>query len=225
MPFDIDTFKSQELLKKGVLRTNRYEVFIPPVQGLKVKILPNYTLVNNRAQFVCDSTNFPMTGVEIHGVKRYGYGPVERKPIFPIFSNLMLTFITDQNALVHKFFLEWLKIVVNYDFGGVNGTIRSETNVTGRTTSTGTTGPIRMGVYEVGYKKEYAVDMNLKIYTDTGEIARDVNFRSAFPIIVPDLRLGWGQLNEFVKVPVLFSFVDWHDNQLPPLTPAEANPL
>jgi hypothetical protein len=39
-------------------------------------------------------------------------------------------------------------------------------------------------------------------------------FREAYPIMVGDVQYSWGRLNEVVKVPVVFAYTDWRDDEL-----------
>jgi hypothetical protein len=41
-----------------------------------------------------------------------------------------------------------------------------------------------------------------------------MRFREAYPVEISDIGLGWGRLNEIMKIPVVFSFTDVSDMDL-----------
>jgi hypothetical protein len=108
--------------------------------------------------------------------------------------------LCDGAANMQRFFTEWVKIVCNYDFG-LSGMAAPTTSVGGQA----------MSVYEISYKPEYAVDINLQIFNEPGQLIRSVMFREAFPTAVQDIPLSWGRRDDYIKIPVEFAFVDWYD--------------
>lgn len=195
MPFNISEFKATRE-KAGILRTHDYMLRIPYPTGLVRDLV--FLEQDRTIELSCDSCNFPLTGVHTYGVQRYGYGAVEQRPTLPKFSPLQCTFYADAAGDLWRFFHEWLKVAVNLNFGQTqyqNGAPAS--------------------AYEINYKLEYAVDIHLHIFDQTGNMVRHVGFREAYPTDVGDIALSWGRLNEMVKIPVMFSFFDWHEFQAP----------
>jgi hypothetical protein len=181
----------------GHLRTNAFLIVIPQFPPGMTRF-PNLLPVQKYLEFTCDQVNFPSTGVETYNVQRYSYGAIETKPTIPRFNHLECTFICDRQTDVLEFFHEWIRVAVNYDFGDSINSI---------STSIGGHGAVP---YEIGYKEEYAVDMFLKIYDELGQQQKHIRFREAYPTMVGDIPLSWGRKDELMKIPVSFTFFDWH---------------
>ena len=220
MPFNIETFKTKGPFAKGALYTNKFQVIFPVPSGminLVNQLTPgapggapppggSVSSANQMLSYACDSINFPATGVQTYEIARYSYGVTERKPIFPTFSPLQCTLICDgKDAVVQKFFHDWMRLICNFRFGsgiGINSSLASN---------------IPMAPYELDYKKneqgyyEYPVDLQLLVYNQSGDVVRDVFFREAYPISVGDVHFSWGEQNTIVKIPVTFTFMDWGD--------------
>lgn len=195
--FNISDFKAFRD-SRSVLRTHDYLMEIPIPTGLRGSATDQGALVeaNHSIEFSCESVNFPLTGIYTHGVQRYSYGAIETKPLLPKFGPLQCMFVSDSEAHLYKFFHEWIKTAVNYEF--------RETQYTNGVAT----------AYEINYKLEYAVDMNLYMYDPHGTLVRHIGFREAYPTDVGDVQLSWGRLNEIVKIPVAFTFFDWHEYQV-----------
>jgi hypothetical protein len=178
----------------GLLRTHDFHVEIPRPKGLIRSGILTDTIRN--IELTCDSINFPATAALSYKVQRYGYGALETKPTIPMFSNLECTFMCDQDSQLWKFFHDWLRLAVNFDF--------SSNPIVGG----------NMDIYEISYKHEYAVDMKLYIYEPSGILVRKVGFRQAYPIAVSDVALSWSMGNQMIKVPVQFTFFDWNEEPL-----------
>jgi hypothetical protein len=185
----------------GHLRTNTFLVVIPWPLGMK----NNTTLLQSERnmELACDSINFPLTGVVTYQVQRYSYGAVEFNPTINKFSPLQCTFICDQEAQVQKFFHEWIKTTVNYDF--------YDSIIDPAGTTIGGTSAMP---YEIGYREEYSVDIFLHIYDQYGTEQRIIRFREAYPTDVGDVSLSWNRKDEYMKIPVTFTFIDWSDMQI-----------
>ena len=104
-------------------------------------------------EFFADSIDFAGVTLATHNVTRYGYGPFEKKPVFPQFADIMITFYADASAENLTFFQAWLNTIANFNFSnGINPlTQNNQLNI-----------PYSLAggqsVYEVAYKDDYAVD-------------------------------------------------------------------
>lgn len=199
--FNIDNFRAY-INQNGVLRNNRFIVEIPLPRELVVgstALSPQEASSTARnLELVCDTINWPSTSLQVYGVRRYGYGYVERKPTMGNFGMVQCTFISDQKTDVHKFFSEWIKLITNYDNSqGIRGA-----------TSRGRV------PYEIGYKEEYTVDLKIRIYDVSGKEVRAISLRQAFPVNLADVSLSWGNTNELTRIPVAFTFMDWHEAEV-----------
>lgn len=197
--FNVAVF-SAFLNSAGILRNNNFIVKIPFPSVLQRTT--EFDTTDKSIQLACDTVTFPDSGVHTFKMQRYAYGAYEDRPLFPRFSPLTCTFICDQQAGMQKFFHEWIKTICNYDFA--NGI---------QATSATTTGGA-MSVYEISYKSEYAVDIELELFNPIGEKVRHVQFRDAFPAGVHQVPLSWAAREGFIKIPVTFAFTDWFDVEL-----------
>lgn len=181
----------------GLLKSHDFHIVITwPAALLR---LPEFLAVERNMELICDSINFPSVGAATYNVQRYSYGAIETKPTIPKFSPLQATFTCDEPAAIYKYFHAWVKATVNYDFG-TSIASPSSTLVTGSATP-----------YEISYKEEYMSDLYLHIYDQYGNEVRRVMFREAYPTDVGDVLFSWGRQNEYVKLPVVFTFVDMQD--------------
>lgn len=196
--FNIEEFRSYNNLA-GNLKTHDFNVRIPIPSGLldSRPELPTIKTTVRTFEFSCESTNFPMTGLETYMIRRYGYGVMQRNPVFPTFGPLQCSFICDKNANVHRYFQEWMAIICNYiNIDGINQPTTQVSN-------------IPLGVYELSYRDEYVVDLNLNQFDQTGNNIRSVIFKEAYPIAVGDVNLAWKDQNNLIKIPVVFTYTNW----------------
>jgi len=213
--FNISRFKSH-VDKTGLLRNNHFLVRIPFPASMQDHGI-NFTNSNRDIEMVCDTTTFPMTGLQTYNIQRYGYGGAETRPSIPIFGPLQCTFICDRDANMQKFFHEWMKTIVNNDFHQTPAP--STTTILKNGRDLGPYTPIPMYVYELSYKSSYAVDLQLLMFKDAGNeqapnVVRQINFRDAYPAAVADIPLSWARQNDFIKVPVVFAYTDWFEEPI-----------
>lgn len=192
--FNIADFKSY-ISSAGVMRNNHFLAIFPYPRGMLRT--PDLITTERNLEFACDLFAFPSTGMHTYPVQRYSYGPVEMKPTSPKFSPLQCTFYCDMQTNVQRFFHEWVKTAVNFDFG--EGSI---------VTATADSGAVP---YEISYMHDYAVDIHLQMYDEHGNMVKEIRFREAWPTDVGDVVLSWGRQNEIAKIPVAFHFTDWSD--------------
>ena len=103
MAFNIEQFKAAT--KGDFLRPNR---FLMTFASPRVMIGESGSLnVNRNIEFHCDSINFPGYLIGSHDVRRWTYGPVEKRPFMPNFTQLQATFTSDGEGNNWKFFNHW----------------------------------------------------------------------------------------------------------------------
>lgn len=200
--FNIDNFRAYNNLY-GNLRNNKFIMEIPMIPAL-TNVLSSNTKIGakNIARYLelaCDTVNFPSTGVDLYSLKRYGYGPIERKPVSPTFPNVQATFLSDDSAYIMTYFQEWMKIIANYDHSQPTSS------------NTGNIGGTGVAPFELGFKDDYACDIKLRVYSVEGKQVKAINMRQAFPVQIGDISLSWSNQNEIAKIPVAFTFHDWSD--------------
>jgi hypothetical protein len=145
--------------------------------------------------FLSESTNLPGVALQTSEVRRYGYGPTERKPYLPSFIDTNFSFFVDGSGLIQKFFYKWMNGIVKFD-ETVNGS--------GATYGTNTLQP-----FEVNYKDQYATDILITTVDENNNDIINVRLTKAFPIFMGDISLGWGDTDSISRLPITFTYFNW----------------
>lgn len=192
MAFDITQFKAEFSARGGPMRTNRFQMTFPtPLTMLGA----GNTAINRSLEFWCDSVSFTGFLIGTHDVRRWTYGPVEKRPNLPNFTQLQCTFINDAENEVWMFFNNWMQSIMPHNaVDGIN---------------TQQSGGM---VYELAYKQQYATDLNIILYNEMEEVSTRLVCREAFPSQLPDVPLNWSDINGVFRFQVIFDFLDWHVN-------------
>lgn len=182
----ISGFRSTINNLNGLQRPNHFYVTIPNPAVLRGDIGP-ITL-----PFLTEAATIPGVMLATSDVRRYGYGPTEKKPYAPTFIDQQMTFYGDGSGLVHKFFYSWMNSIVKYD-----------EFPRGR--------PGRNGArpFEVEYKRQYAVDITITAIDEVDRKIMEIKLFDAFPIAMGDIPLSWAQTDSFVSIPITFSYYNW----------------
>lgn len=197
-----------EISRNGTMRNNKFMVDFPmPLSLRNTTGFEQLSDTNRVMSLYCEGANLPGIALLMEEVRRYGYGPNERKPYSPIFTDVNLTMRGDSNGNIWSFMNAWMKCAVNYesrgDFNTPNGPVRGQ------------------HANEVGYKYDpqnnegYATDTTIRLFNDMGEETIRVVLREAFPIFVGDIPLNWGARSDYMRIPVTLSFYDWYNEFIP----------
>lgn len=190
MAFDLGIFKSS-IMKRGIMKPNRFLVQLQAPAGLPDDVS---TLIRDM-EIWGESTSVPSFSLYTYQAKRYGYGTIENRPVFPVYTQWEVNFISDANGDIWKFFNNWLNLTVNSDMSkGI--------------AATGTSIP-----FELSYKADYLIDAQLSIYRENKKDApvKTVILRDAFPAVVGAIRLDWSARDAYSVVPVVFNFTDYFE--------------
>ncbi len=186
MAFNIEEFKNRAG-QDGFLKNNKFRLNVNlPVALLNVY---NGTDMNRNLSFMCDATSMPGVLYGLNENRRYGYGPVERKPYAPNYNDLMVDILVDGKANTWKLLYNWLQLVMNNSFSFSSR--------------------FGLNTFEVNYKENYRSTINLEIFNDTGEIATVFTFNEAFPTSITDRPLSWASTNELLRIQTNWSFYTW----------------
>lgn len=182
----ISGFRSTINNLNGLQRANHFYVTIPNPPILQGDIGPILL------PFLTESANIPGVAFATSDIRRYGYGPMEKKPYAPVFVDQTMNFYGDGSGLVHQFFYKWMNGILKYDefpMGrpGFNG----------------------VRPFEIEYKRQYAVDLTITTVDETDKKIIEIKLFDAFPIAVGDVNLNWGQTDSFVNFPVTFTYYKW----------------
>jgi len=144
---------------------------------------------------LCESANLPGVSLATSDIRRYGYGPIEKKPYAPIFVDTTLTFFADASGLVQKFFYKWMNGIVKFDempYGPL-----------------GQVGANQLAPFEVNYKEQYSTDILVTTVDESNNDIITVRFTEAFPFFMGDISLGWGDTDSISRLPVTFTYFNW----------------
>lgn len=197
--FDINAFQAQ-IAAHGIQRTNKFLVRIPMPRGmLNTPLFDQHEPTQRNLEFWLCAAPYPGIGLNTHAVMRYGYGAIERKPSSPIFVDSQLMLIADAEGHNRRFFHDWVKMTVNYDMkGGINPQ-----------TPVGTVGGNPMAPFELSYKREYAVDVNILTFDDAGKQNDSIILQEAYPTLTGEVSLTWGE-NQVMYFPVTMTHMNWY---------------
>jgi len=199
MSFKISDFKSTMDRFGGPARPHLFEVTLS-----KIKNEPSSEINGQTISFFCNSVNFPGIAVEQGLMTNVAQLPTSfplRMTPQPISANFLL----DSNHNVLSFFHNWLQRVMNYSTkNGTFGGIDAEGDGVGQLP------------YELGYKDEYACRMTIRHFS-TESLGRgnnakfyEVHLDNIYPYTIGDTNLDWSLNDQFVTLPVSFSYDQIH---------------
>lgn len=184
---DLNNFLGTVSKLRGFTKPSLFYIEIKPPNFMRDRLDTTRTI-----SFLCESANLPGVSLQASDIRRYGYGPVERKPFAPIFVDTTLSFLCDASGVVQKYFYEWMNGIVKFDempYGGrgVNG----------------------MAPFEVNYKYQYATDILITTVDEANNDIINVRFRDAYPLFMGDIALGWGDTDSISRLPITFTYFNW----------------
>ena len=154
-----------EIRGVGVARTNLFEIEItPPKSMLGSKESAQ------KISLYAEGAALPGRSLETQEFSRYGYGPREKIPYSMQYQDYTVQFFGDGRGEIYKFFYNWMNNVVRGD-----QPVDNDTNG-----------------YEVNFREDYCVDINVRTYNEQGDTILAATMTNAFPIMVPDVSLNWG---------------------------------
>lgn len=194
--FNMETF-SAYARSAGFLKNAKYYVrfTLPPAMyGLQQ---PSEAI--RRLEFYCSEAKLPGVQIATHDVSRFGYGVKEKKPVMPVFNEIPFIFYGDGQGVIWNFFYQWNSLVCNFDMR--NGVRRQGS---------------KHEPYELAYKYEYAVDMDVIALDEDGVEKIHIKLRDAFPFALGGIDLSWSAHNQIMQIPVVFAITDWYNAIAPP---------
>lgn len=210
--FDIDDFRSI-MGRKGIARNNLYKFIITPPPGLQSAAralnMPTQPGDVEDITLYCDSVTLPGVSLATVESRPYGYGPSELKAHTPIFQPISATFIVDAKGYTLSFFRNWMRGIVNYTTEG-KAVWRASVN--------------GLKAFEAAYKYEYETNMELYLVagqvqsSSQNELNLDIVSKTvinrAFPIEIGATQLNYGFNDQYLTLPVSFSYFDWYSESL-----------
>ena len=187
--------------KHGIQKTSMaHIVFDPPkILGTLEKIA-GAKKIAALATYRGDTFAQPGISMATTEIKRYGIGPIERKPYLPIFTDQQFSFINDSDGLIHKFFYLWMNGIVGFDALPQQSAARDIFNKL---------------PFEVEYKDHYKTTIDMYIYNEVQHKVGVLKLENAYPIFLGDVQRGWADMSQLVRFPVTFTYSHWRYEDLP----------
>lgn len=107
------------------------------------------------------------------------YGPTEKYPYQTSYEDIVMTFICEDGLLEKAAFNSWMDLI----------------------------NPLESWDFE--YKKNYAVDINIKQFDVSNNLTHEVTLYEAYPIAVNQLDLDWSSDAPYHKLSVVFAYTYW----------------
>lgn len=198
MIFNIAQFRSIVDGYNGFQKLNRYRIRIPPALGLmgQTSLVNNYPVRGTLTylEYFCNTVDLPGVALITRQINRYGYGPLEKKPIAPLFNDIMMTFYNDGINANLNLFHDWFKLISNFNMShGITSTT-----------------PRGVDVYELHYKIDYAVDAEITLFDNAGRALYTMVMRDFYPIMIPDTKMSMEPQPTVMQIVVNFTYMDWY---------------
>lgn len=192
--FNIDEFISN-INDQGVARPNRhlFRLYNLPAAFGGDPLVTNLMTTAQNIEFWVEGSVLPGVSAATYPGLRYGYGAAEKRPYMPVFNDIQLSVISDDQQNNSYFWKKWLSIIVNFDLtDGINPQDNTATP------------------YELSYKDDVVLDPQICTFDTAGNLTTAIRLRSAFPAFVGDVRVNWADNNNIMRFPVSLSFIDWY---------------
>lgn len=181
-----------EIRQHSVARTNYFDVRITVPSTLRVGPPMNLSLF-------AEGTTLPGLFIQTGELKRFGIGPVEKYPYSLQTNKITFNFIGDGKGEIYKFFYRWMQSIVKAD---IPVEISAGDSLQLQQISQNGLAP-----YEVEFKENYAVPIQLFVYNEQSQTILNYNLTEAFPISIPDVSLSWSNDNSLMQFAVDFEFL------------------
>lgn len=188
MSIDLSTFISTISSLNGFLPSNHFITTINPPS----KLTSDSTTAQNLS-ILCEATQLP--GIEIATQSRsmpYGFGLNYKMPIGVVFTDLDLRFIADGAGTIHKFFTDWLNLIVPF-------------NVNGVTNTNGGNQP-----YFVSYYSDFVTNLTIQAMDVRANAVITYTLYNAYPVLLQDIQGDWGNQEQISRIAVKFNFTNWN---------------
>jgi hypothetical protein len=215
-PVNLSKSVASEIRKNGIARPTYAYAMITPPQALSSKIKSKSSALNNGHHFLTyrnDSFSTPGIGLTTTDIRRYGYGPTEKKPTGVVYQDVTFNYILDTTHNQHKFFYNWMDLIVSHSAGAPGN---GGKNFQG------------MYSYEVGYKNTYTTNIEIYSFDDRFDNAEGpgrtvVKLHDAYPTFIGDIQYNWASVDTLIRLPVTFTYRYW-DLSFPDIAP-DLNPV
>lgn len=209
MGFSLNKFKTS-IERQNVMHGNRYILTLVPPKGwvggrfeTTDKDLPGGFSYEETITLRAESVSFPgMSLASADGIPpRFGYGATEGVPYNIIHDDITVIFGLDDKGIVHKFFYDWLDLIVSHKAYGQSSAALSRAG---------------KSAYEVEYKDNYCADITIYVLGPehnelkySSEYVMKAKIYRAYPKMIPSLNLSFEEKNNYLRFPVQFNYTDF----------------
>lgn len=198
--FNVSEFRARAA-RRGWLHNNKFLVeFVPPRALAGAVGGSSASAIVQDLPFLCEATNLPGISITTSEIRRFGYGNFEKKPTNAINNDVVVSVLGDGRGDAWHLFKTWAQVVVPHEVPHSYAT--SAGPVPGQT------------AFEVAYKDEYATDVRITAFDQSGQPAIAVTLREAWPLFVGEVQLNWGDTNTIVRFPVTLTYFSWHTDRI-----------
>lgn len=195
MGFNINNFRTN-IADFGTMPTNTFKAVVSPPPILQNKQLDNmgtpYSIKDT-----ADIQSFRIESVRLPGfmlinadIPRYGIGPTQKYAYSAQINEIPFVIVSDRFGYIYQFWYQWARGVFNF---------------AGTLSDNGSSFP----TYTSEYKDNYASTIEIFQYDSYGNIIQRIILYDAFPIMMQDAPLSWGDQNNIVKFTVTLSFKEY----------------
>ncbi len=187
MAFSISEIYSNISRAGGIAKPNLFSVIINPPAWSSSQTAPRLI------QFMADTAQLPGITFATNDVKNNGYGPTFKLPHTPIYTDLDLTIMMDNNGVILEFFHRWMQNIININPEG----------------SPGTSAYNGAKMYAVQYPSNYVTTITITLYNSSSEEIVVYTLNDAYPLRVGQPGLDWAATNAALRLPVTFTYRTW----------------
>jgi len=173
-----------EFRSRSFARTNLFEVTLRP------PTIMTGDRIDSVIHLYADSINIPGLNFATSETRRYGYGPVEKKPYAPIFNDITISFLVDGTGNIYKYFYKWMNRIVSSD-QYINGNTASSNG---------------LGAFEVEYKDNYKSQIGISTFDEAGNGVLTSQIVDAIPIGLSDTALSWSDNDQIMRLNMTFTY-------------------
>ena len=199
-------YVAAEINRNGVSRsTHAYSVIYPPSSLMNIAALKprQGTTMHSFLTYRNDAFSTPGLGLTTTDIRRFGYGPTEKRPTGITYQDVTFNYILDTYGNQHKFFYKWLDNIVKHHepkYGNPSNYSRQ--------------------MYEVSYKEDYACEIEIVSFDEridghaSGFNMNVITLQEAYPIFIGDIQYNWANSDSIVRLPVTFTYRKWQSQSL-----------
>ena len=206
MAFSISQMLSAVNSVGGLSKASKFMVTITRSTNANIGRADRGPVIIGGAQnltFLCDSAYLPGLGYQTDEIRMSGYGNVEKRPYATIFQDIPLTFYSDADGSVFKYFHAWMQSIFAFnDAANPNGTVKG----------------LPMNSFQ--YPSEYygvveIIHMNeINTTKESDNTIVKYQLLEAYPISIGDIQVDWNMNDQILKIPVTFAYTNWTSTTL-----------